>query len=74
MARLPVDAGVVASQPGEAQDELEVAEAHDVAGKVFGMGTMNTEMRGVKVGNRASCRDAAVDELEGNRKGMGVGV
>ena len=33
--RRPVDARIVANQPREAEDKLEVAEPHDMTGKVF---------------------------------------
>ena len=69
LARLPIDAGVVACQPGEAEDELKVAERHDVAGKAFGMGTVNPKMRRVKVGDRTSGRNASVNKLKGNGEG-----
>ena len=51
-----------------------MAELHNVAGKVFCMGPVNAKMRGVEVCNRTNCRDAAVDEFQGKRKGVGLGV
>ena len=73
LARLPVDAGVVACQPGEPKNELKVAERHDVAGKAFGMGTVNPKMRGAEVDNRTSGRNAAVDKLKRDGDGVGLG-
>ena len=37
----PVNARIVANQPREAENQLEVAEPHDVTGKVFGVNPMN---------------------------------
>ena len=44
----PVDARVMAYQPREAEDELEVAQLHHVGGKNFRVHTMNPE-RGCEV-------------------------
>ena len=43
LARLPVDVGVMASQPREAQDELEMTQLHDVAGKVLSVDTLESK-------------------------------
>lgn len=43
LARLPVDVGIVASQPWEAQNELKMTELHDLAGKVLSVDTMDTK-------------------------------
>ena len=40
---------------------------------MFGMGTMNSKMGGVEVGNRTSGRNAAVNKLKGNGEGMRLG-
>ena len=57
----PVDAGVVASQPGEPQHQLEVAKSGDLEGECLRVDAVNTELGGEVVGDGAGGRDAAID-------------
>lgn len=74
LACLPVDEGVMASQPWESQNELKMTQLHDVAGKVLSVDTMDTKAGGVEVGNGACRGNAAIDELERNGEGVGEGL
>ena len=66
---MPVDVGVVASEPGEPQHQLEVSELDEVQGNVLSVHAMNAEAGGDEMRDWG-CR-TAVDELD--RDGVGVG-
>ena len=66
---MPVDAGVVADEPGEAKHQWEVRQADELKGNVFYMRAMNTDAEGVEMGDRSG--RTAVDEFD--RDGMRVG-
>ena len=53
---MPVNAGIVPSQPGKTQDEREVAEASDLEGEVLGVGAMDADPGGKVMGDRTSRR------------------
>ena len=74
LARPPVDVGVVAGQPWEAQNELKMTQLHDMAGEILSVDTMDTEAGGVEVGNGACRGNAAIDELERNGEGVWEGL
>ena len=67
-AGLPVDAGVVAGQPWEAEDEGEVSQRHQLQSDVLLMLAMDADAGRIIVGDGS--RRAAVDELD--RDGVGV--
>ena len=62
----PVDAGIVALQPGKPQHKLEVAKSSDLEGECLCMSPMNAEIRGKVVGNGTSGRNTAIDEFQRN--------
>ena len=71
-AGLPVDAGVVAGQPWEAEDEGEVGQRHQLQGDVLLMRAMDPDP-----GRKVVCdggRRAAVDELDWDGVGVGLGL
>ena len=70
LARGPVQMGIMPDEPREAQDQLEVPELHNVAGKDFRMHAMNAHARRKVVGDRPSRRGTAVDQL--NRNGLSM--
>ena len=67
---MALDARVVAHQPGEAEDELKVAQLHHMGGKAFRVYPMYTNFRRVVMGDGTGGWGAAVNEFEGD--GMGV--
>ena len=66
----PVDAGVVTGQPGEAEDEGEMSQRHQLQGDVLLMLAMDPDPGREVVGDGGL--RAAVDEFD--RDGMGVGL
>ena len=70
----PVNARVVPSQPGEAQDQLEVSQREHLKGKGFSMVAMDAKLRGEKVSDRASGGTAAINEFNWDGLGKGGGV
>ena len=62
--------GIVADQPREAEDHLEVTKLHDIAGKDLGVDPMDPHTRSEVVSNSTCRRGVAVDELDGD--GLGV--
>ena len=50
-SRLPVDARVVADEPGEAEHQGEVGQADELKGIVFRMRAMDPDAGGVEVGD-----------------------
>ena len=69
---LPVDAGVVAGQPREAQDQREVGQADELKGNLFRVGAMDANARVVEVGDGGG--RTAVNELHGDGVGVGCGL
>ena len=70
-AGLPVDAGVVADEPGEAQDQGEVRKADQLKGNVLCMGAMDSDAGWVEVGDRRG--RTAINEFDRDRMGVGGG-
>ena len=66
----PIHVGIVADQPREAEDHLEVTKLHDIAGKDLGVDPMDPHTRSEVVSNSTCRRGVAVDELDGD--GLGV--
>ena len=71
-AGLPVDAGVVAGQPREAQDQREVGQADELKGNLFRVGAMDANAGVVEVGDGGG--RTAVNELHGDGVGVGGGL
>ena len=73
-ANPPVNARVVPSQLGEAQDQLEVGQREHLEGKGFSVMAVNAELRRVRVGDGTSRRAAPVNEFNKDGVGEGRGV
>ena len=70
--RLPVDGGIVAAEPREAEDDRAVGQPGDVQGEGFGMVAWGSNLGWVKTDDNTGSRRTSVDGF--NRYGMGVGV
>ena len=70
-ARVPIDGGVVACEPGKSQDHLKVGEPNDIKGNVLRMHAMYSETGRKVVGNERG--RAAIDEFDKNGVGVGKG-
>ena len=60
-------------KPGESEDDLAVCETGDIQGKCFCMGPLGSDLGGIKTGDRAGSGRAAINELDRDRGGVGMG-
>ena len=71
---MPIDAGIVPSQPRKAQHQLEVRQPGDLKGETLRVGGMNTQAGGKIMGDRTGAGAATIDELQGDGVMVGNGV
>ena len=72
LTRLPIDAGVVAGEPRETQDQREVGQRDQVEGNILRVAAMNADAGRIEVGDGGG--KTAVDELNWDGAGMGLGL
>ena len=70
--RLPIDAGVVAGEPWETQDQGEVGQRDQLEGNILRVAAMNADAGKIEVGDGGG--RTAVDELNWDGAGMGLGL
>ena len=59
----PVDAGIVALEPGKSQHQLEMTQVGHLEGESFGMNPMDAHAGRKVVSDRTGGRDTAIDHL-----------